>query len=192
MKTMLALVAALLLAVALTACGQSETGTYSEYPYEATVNGNTDIIVLGKSEEAISQFLVGYQDAQINSSLSGLDEISINESDSALVVEKAEFENAETPDGFSKIYITVRNQSGEDGTIVNIIVDFIDENGDILSTTYPQYGSVLEDGQSCRMEAMYEGVPYGIRVASANMTSLSGNERIEVVFDKAFVAINPQ
>lgn len=192
MKKYVVLVAAFVLAITITACGQNTNTAYSEYPYEATIDGNDEIVILGKTEQAISEFLVQLKSAEIDSALSGLDEIYITESDSALKIEKAEFENAESPGGFSSIYITVKNQSGEDGTLVNIIVDFIDENGNIMSTTYPQYTSVLEDGQSCRMQALYEGIPYGVRVASANMTSLSGNERIEVMFDEAFVAINPE
>ena len=70
-------------------------------------------------------------------------------------------------------------------------VDFIDENGDVIDVTYPSYDSVLEPGQSCRIEALYDGIPYGIRVASANMFNSKGDEIINVKFDEPFVAKNP-
>ena len=70
-----------------------------------------------------------------------------------------------------------------------------DKNGDIVSSTYPQYGSVVENGQACTMDVLFKGVPYGIRIASANITPMENNQttndRIEVYFESPFVAVNP-
>lgn len=196
MKKHIVLAVALVLTLFLTACSQESTptpsGTTADYPYQAEFDDNGDILILAKSREALNDFIAKYAQNDINSAFSDFDEVDITESGKALIIEKAEFENGKDTDSFSRVYVTVRNNSGESVTLVNLNIDFIDENGDIVSSTYPQYGSVLDSGQACRMDALYEEIPYGIRIASANMRTLSGDKIIDVKFDTPFIAINPK
>lgn len=204
MKKACILAVSLLLALALTACGnEKETNTPStdstsasltaEYPYQADLDGNSDILILAKSEEALNEFVVrNAQDKaqdKIDTALSDLDEVQSTKNSEAITIEKAEFEFSDT--SYTYIYLTVRNNLDESVSTIAPNVDFIDENGDVIDVTYPSYDSVLEPGQSCRIEASYDGIPYGIRIASANMFNSKGDEIINVKFDTPFVAKNP-
>ena len=168
---------------------------YAAYPYEATIDDNSDILILAKNEEALNRFIDKSVSAEIESTFSDCEQGTVLESGDALVIENAEFENCMGSEEYSKVHIKVRNKSGKSGTILNLNVDFIDKNGDIVSSTYPQYGSVVENGQACTMDVLFKGVPYGIRIASANITPMENNQttndRIEVYFESPFVAVNP-
>ena len=191
-----------LILCSIAACGNTNQNTsnqnaskYAAYPYEATIDDNNDILILAKNEEALNRFIDKSVSAEIDSTFSDFEQGTISESGDALVIENAEFENCTGSEEYSRVYIKVRNKSGKSGTILNLNVDFIDKNGDIVSSTYPQYGSVVEDGQACTMDVLFKGVPYGIRIASANITPMENNQttndRIEVYFESPFVAVNP-
>lgn len=177
---------------ALTSCSSVDSNDkFSNYPYQAELDDNNDILILAKSEEALNDFINNIVYSEINSAFSGFEEADISESDDALTIESAEFENKDSDELFSTIYIKVRNNSGQSAILLNLNVDFVDENGDIVSSTYPQYGSVIEDGQACTMDVLFEGVPYGVRIASADITTVS-DEYIDVILETPFVAINPE
>lgn len=193
MKKFIALTLSVLLVCTLVSCGsQSSTdATIVDYPYQAQFGDNGDILILAKSQKALDDFITQSVQNDINSAFSDFDEVHVVESDKALIIEKVEFENGKDSDSYSNIYITVRNNSGKSGTLLNLNIDFIDENGDIISSTYPQYGSVVDDGQACRMDALYKGIPYGVRIASADITTLPDENLVDVKFDTPFVSINP-
>lgn len=186
-----------LILCSLAACGNANQNAskYAAYPYEATIDDNSDILILAKNEEALNRFIDKSVSAEIDSTFSDCEQGTVLESGDALVIENAEFENRMGSEEYSKVHIKVRNKSGKSGTILNLNVDFIDKNGDIVSSTYPQYGSVVENGQACTMDVLFKGVPYGIRIASANITPVENNQttndRIEVYFESPFVAVNP-
>ena len=148
MKKHLLLPLAVIPLLLLAACGSqpaAKDDLTAQYPYQAEIDGNKDVLILAKSEEALNKFVEEKAISSIDAALSGLEEVDIVQDSSGLSVEKAEFENANEKNPFSHVYITVRNNTGKPGTLVNLYVDFTDENGDILNTTYPQYSGVLED-----------------------------------------------
>lgn len=195
MKNFIVLFLSVLLVCALVACGGNTSNTDStiaDYPYQAEFDDNGDILILAKSKEALDDFINQSIQNDIDSAFSDYEEVHSSNSNDALIIEKAEFDNGNNADSFSNVYVTVRNNSGKSGTLLNLNIDFIDENGDIISSTYPQYGSILDDGQACRMNALYEGIPYGIRIASADITTLPNENIIDVIFESPFIAINPE
>lgn len=195
MKNFIVLFLSVLLVCALVACGGNTSNTDSiiaDYPYQAEFDDNGDILILAKSKEALDDFINQSIQNDIDSAFSDYEEVHSSDSNDALIIEKAEFDNGNNADSFSNVYVTVRNNSGKSGTLLNLNIDFIDENGDIISSTYPQYGSILDDGQACRMNALYEGIPYGIRIASADITTLPNENIIDVIFESPFIAINPE
>jgi len=195
MKNFIVLFLSVLLVCALVACGGNTSNTDStiaDYPYQAEFDDNGDILILAKSKEALDDFINQSIQNDIDSAFSDYEEVHSSDSNDALIIEKAEFDNGNDADSFSNVYVTVRNNSGKSGTLLNLNIDFIDENGDIISSTYPQYGSILDDGQACRMNALYEGIPYGIRIASADITTLPNENIIDVKFESPFIAINPE
>lgn len=192
MKKYIILLLSCLCLFALASCSNVDSNDkFSNYPYQAELDDNNDILILAKSEESLNDFINNIVYSEINSAFSGFEEADISESNDALTIESAEFENKDSDELFSTIYIKVRNNSGQSAILLNLNVDFVDENGDIVSSTYPQYGSVIEDGQACTMDVLFEGVPYGVRIASADITTVS-DEYIDVILETPFVAINPE
>ncbi len=197
-KVSLLLLLCILVLVSCRDSGSTNESVYADYQFQATMDDNDEILILAKSESALNEFIQEIVSNEMNSDFSDLDQVYIHESSDALAVESAEFQNCDPSDPYdvySFVYIKVRNNSGQSGTLLNLNVDFIDENGDIIYSSYPQYGSIVEDGQACTMDVIFEGIPYGIRVASADITPMSNgytsDERIEVFFETPFIAINP-
>lgn len=190
-KNVLLLLSCLCLCI-LAACNNSNgsKSISSDYPYQAKLDNNTDILILAKSKESLDDFMNNIVDNETNSIVSEFEEVDIQNSKDAIIVESATFDNKNIGEEFSTVLIKVRNNSGQSASLLDLYVDFIDKNGDIVSSTYPQYGSILEDGQACTMDVLFEGVPYGIRIASASITSVF-DEHFDVVFEKPFVSINP-
>jgi hypothetical protein len=189
-----------LLVCTLAACDSSTNSTvsssadslFAEYPCQAEFDDNSDILILAKSEEAMNDFIDQTVQNEINAALPKSDEIDVMDSDDVLTVEKAEFKNREDANSDSEVYITVRNNSGKSATMLSINADFIDENGDVIDTDSRVYYSVLDDGQACKLTTHYsDGIPYGVRVASADVTTLPDENQINVRFSTPFVAINP-
>lgn len=98
---------------------------YAAYPYEATIDDNSDILILAKNEEALNRFIDKSVSAEIDSTFSDCEQGTVLESGDALVIENAEFENCMGSEEYSKVYIKVRNKSGKSGTILNLNVDFL-------------------------------------------------------------------
>lgn len=184
---------AVLLLFALSACGNasSSDSLLSDYQYQAHIDNNDDILILAKTQKALEEFILQSTQNEIISAFSDLDESYEIKSNDVVSIEKVEFENGKSADSYSTIYVTARNNSGKSLKLLNLNIDFIDENGDITNSTYPQYGSVLDDGQACRIDALYKGIPYGIRIASASLTTLPDDNYINILFESSFIAINP-
>ncbi len=111
-----------LILCSLAACGNANQNAskYAAYPYEATIDDNSDILILAKNEEALNRFIDKSVSAEIDSTFSDCEQGTVLESGDALVIENAEFENCMGSEEYSKVHIKVRNKSGKSGTILNL------------------------------------------------------------------------
>ena len=77
--------------------------------------------------------------------------------------------------GFASCDITFRNNSGQRIKIISLNVAYLNENGDIIESTYPQYPSSVADGQACALKVLYKEIPHSLQVASVSYYDMKDN-----------------
>lgn len=161
------------------------SNSYADYPYSATIDGIDNIIILGKTEDDISAFVGDYStDSALSNDLSSSTGNHNHNSDD-IIIESA------TPNGFDvsgwgSCDIVFRNCSGESLKLISLTVDYLDKNNTILESTYPQYTGMLNDGQACTLNVLYQEQPYALRVSSVNAHDMEDNF-IQIYFESPYV-----
>ena len=77
--------------------------------------------------------------------------------------------------GYASCDISFRNISGQRLKIISLNVAFLDENGDITESTYPQYPGSVADGQACALMVLYQEIPRAVQVSSVSYYDMKDN-----------------
>lgn len=77
--------------------------------------------------------------------------------------------------GYASCDISFRNISGQRLKIISLDVAFLDENGDITESTYPQYPGSVADEQACSVEILYQEIPRALQVSSVSYYDMKDN-----------------
>ena len=189
MRKFFLLICALLITSYLYGCSENDTAMPSN---AATYNDNNevntdDISIIPEQtadmdSDSNNSMYAETNKTEIVSEQDG-DTTSLNKE--AIVVEAIEPHPMDGT-GYASCDITFRNVSGQSLKIISLDVAFLDENGDIKSSTYPQYPSTVEDGQSCAIDVLYQEVPYSLQIASVSYYDMKDNY-MKVFFETPYV-----
>lgn len=117
-----------------------------------------------------------YSDTGTNeaSSSNEINEEEITSNDNIIVVESIEPYPMDSS-GYASCDISFRNTSGQRIKTITLNVAYLNEKGDIIESTYPQYPSSVEDGQACVLEVLYEEIPHSLQIASVSYYDMRDN-----------------
>ena len=126
-----------------------ENGEYVESSFKSIPKP----ISLKESGESYFLDSEAFTDSPIKSS------VKLGEYENALGVKDIQF-NGDDGSGYINYGINVQNNTGEAINTISLYVIYLDSNGNISGTTYPQDESNVEPGQSIMMEGVEESGKY--------------------------------
>lgn len=100
------------------------------------------------------------------------------------LIEQLKEINTKAPE-YIDAYFTVKNNTGNDINTLTLNIKELDENGNIISTTHPQEGIVISDGQNVTISAVVKSDTYALQLDSYSYYEGSElNNYISGRFDK--------